>query len=578
MSSQQSAVGQPVPPTKHAVSVSLPTWADTVGYKMGDAGILKCMQNGYPRYFIHMSIRKLAYICEQRYATASERSLLLGSYDAAEACLLFMATRNVSVRGVMRLRLPDARPGAQVYVVFFPAESFHIAKQFWQYTGHGISSRLADHCLVSIEIESSHSELVLERVTDSMADNSATHELALEAISNCAATAKMAIRLRIAHLLAYDVSADAAEDEAALPQRTGMPVTENDVFLYGAGMTAIWSAHQLCIRSLGARKSVCFGFPYADTLKVLQKWGPGCHFFPDGEESSIESLEALLSTQQALDLTHPPILALFTEFPSNPLLRSVDLLRLRTLADKYSFPIVVDDTIGNSVNVRVMPYADIVVTSLTKVTSGHANVMGGSLVLNPSSKHYAALRASLQQTYQDVYFDEDAILMERNSRDFLHRVNIINDNAEAVCNVLRSASPVIKEVFYPKWQTYANYDACRVKSSSGKGGGYGGLFSLLFASFPAAREFYDALPFAKGPSLGTNFTLACPYAILAHFEELEWAAQYGVPDGLVRVSVGLEEKGVLLEGILIAVKAAERAHAKMMKDDGDYGKAQGLKL
>ena len=73
----------------------------------------------------------------------------------------------------------------------------------------------------------------------------------------------------------------------------------------------------------------------------------------------------------------PPILALFTEFPSNPLLRSADLSRLRTLADKYDFLVVIDDSIGNFINVETLPFADIVVTSLSKIFSGDSNVMGG---------------------------------------------------------------------------------------------------------------------------------------------------------------------------------------------------------
>ena len=68
---------------------------------------------------------------------------------------------------------------------------------------------------------------------------------------------------------------------------------------------------------------------------------------------------------------------MFTEFPSNPLLKSPDLLRIRQLADKYDFGVIVDETIGNLLNVHVLPYADIVVSSLTKVFSGDSNVMGG---------------------------------------------------------------------------------------------------------------------------------------------------------------------------------------------------------
>jgi cystathionine gamma-synthase len=80
-------------------------------------------------------------------------------------------------------------------------------------------------------------------------------------------------------------------------------------------------------------------------------------------------------------------MALFTEFPSNPLLRTPDLERIRKLADKYDFCVVVDETIGNFINVNVLPYADVVVSSLTKVFSGDGNVMGGGYV----SKLYGIL-------------------------------------------------------------------------------------------------------------------------------------------------------------------------------------------
>ena len=118
-------------------------------------------------------------------------------------------------------------------------------------------------------------------------------------------------------------------------------------------------------------------FPYTDTLKVLEKWGPGCHFLGNGLDSDIDELERVLESESAAHPGSRPILALYTEFPSNPLLRSANLPRLRQLADKYDFLIVVDETIGNFVNVEVLPYADIVVSSLSKIFSGDANVMGG---------------------------------------------------------------------------------------------------------------------------------------------------------------------------------------------------------
>ena len=68
---------------------------------------------------------------------------------------------------------------------------------------------------------------------------------------------------------------------------------------------------------------------------------------------------------------------MFCEFPGNPLLQTPDLRRIRTLANRYDFAVVVDETIGNFINVHVLPYADMVVSSLTKVFTGECNVMGG---------------------------------------------------------------------------------------------------------------------------------------------------------------------------------------------------------
>ena len=74
------------------------------------------------------------------------------------------------------------------------------------------------------------------------------------------------------------------------------------------------------------------------------------------------------------------------------------------------------------------------------------------------------------------------------------------------------------------------------------GAGYGCLLSFeLKQGRQQAQLVYDALRVSKGPSLGTNFTLACPYTQLAHYDELAWAESCGVAADLLRVSVGLED-------------------------------------
>jgi cystathionine gamma-synthase len=122
---------------------------------------------------------------------------------------------------------------------------------------------------------------------------------------------------------------------------------------------------------------------------------------------------------------------------------------------------------------------------------------------------------------------------------------------------LPSYRAIVKQVYYPKYISPELYRACKKPE-----GGYGGLFSLSFHSESAAERFYDGLKIAKGPSLGTNFTLACPYTLLAHYNELDWAASYGVERGLVRVSVGLEDIRELLTKFQVALDAVPERSAE----------------
>ncbi|PPQ72984.1 hypothetical protein CVT24_000297 [Panaeolus cyanescens] len=610
------ALGSAVPPhTPHAISVSLPTWRDNVGYEEGEKRVV---QNDI----------QLAEICGQKYAVGNEKCMLFSTHKIAEQCRTFIQQRSTVLGSPVNARLVDlllsqedkvgnqvnsenvARPAIQLHIVLFPGDAFSVAKEFWQHTGMGISSRLAERCLSLLPVEApvsaprptspvssrypakghnrhysavkSSCKLPAPQVPAiSAEDLSKDHSTYLEErygrnlpISS-AAFAKKALKSRVAGVLVrdhHDGGESGAEEKELVvgPSTRGVSdVAPSDVYLYPTGMAAIWNAHNLALQAMPTAKSVMFGFPYTDTLKILQKWGPGCHFLGFGLDSDIDELEQILSTESSRDPSKPPILALFTEFPSNPLLRSANLPRLRALADKYGFLIVIDETIGNFLNVEVLPYADILVSSLSKIFSGVANVMGGSLILNPRGRFYGALKTKMGDIYEDIYFDEDAIYMERNSRDFKRRIGVIDENTEAVCDLLYSRSAdqcfpkaAVKRVFYPKYVTRANYEYCRIKTprpEDGREGGFGGLFSLTFTSTAASKAFFDTLPCYKGPSLGTNFTLACPFTILAHYTELDWAAQYGVEEGLVRISVGMEEKAQLLEWVEKALKAAEAA-------------------
>jgi len=103
--------------------------------------------------------------------------------------------------------------------------------------------------------------------------------------------------------------------------------------------------------------------------------------------------------------------------------------------------------------------------------------------------------------------------------------------------------PEVKSLWHPSSVCNGYYDALRRD-----GGGYGALISIeLHGGETAAAAFYDGLAISKGPSLGTNFSLVCPYTLLAHYKELDWAAERGAPRNLLRIWVGLEEADDLEE-------------------------------
>jgi cystathionine gamma-synthase len=197
---------------------------------------------------------------------------------------------------------------------------------------------------------------------------------------------------------------------------------------------------------------------------------------------------------------------------------------------------VVDDTVATNLNVDVFQYADLVTTSLTKYYSGKGDVLAGSATVNKSSPLAGELRATLADQSGESLWDEDAISLLENSRGYHQRMERINETTPRLVEWLET-HPAIDRIWYPTGETRGCYDAVRRT-----GGGYSGLFSLLLKNAEnVSAKFYDSLEMCKGPSLGANFSLACPYMLLAHYQELEWCEGLGLSRWLVRVSIGLEE-------------------------------------
>jgi cystathionine gamma-synthase len=339
-------------------------------------------------------------------------------------------------------------------------------------------------------------------------------------------------------------TADGPEARAAL-RRTLAALYDcdpSDIFLAPTGMAAQWAA----LRAVGTRSpgrpTAQLGFPYVDSLKLQQKLGHGAFLLHD-LASAPADLAALLARQS--------LAACFCEVPSNPLLGCVNLPGIAPLLRAHDVALVVDDVLSSPVNTDVSPFADLVVPSLTKFIAGTSDVMGGAVICNPRSPRHDGLCEILSAQHEELLWGDDAAVIEAQARGFTDRMRRHNDNGLLIAERLR-AHPAVERVWYPKWECTEAYEAVRRP-----GGGWGALISFLpKRAAETAPLVYDRLELSKGPSLGAVFTLVCPFTLLAHFSELDWAESCGVSRHLIRLSIGLEDPEELWRRIDGALEAA----------------------
>lgn len=368
-----------------------------------------------------------------------------------------------------------ALEGCELAAVLFAETDVTLVREFWMHSGLITSSRRAENYLQ-------------QKPANAEGD-----------------TAKAALKRQIGEL-------------------TGQP--DNHVFLYPSGMGAVFCAHAALVKLKPGKKTVQLGFPYVDTLKIQQKFGAGCHYLQYDTPDDLKHLEHLLAAEE--------IAGVFVEYPSNPLLRVVDLAALSAACQRHDVPLVIDDTIATFANVDLSPYADLIVSSLTKYFSGACDVIAGSLVVSKKSGHAASLLQTLTGLYDDLFYADDAVVLAANAKDFVTRMEAINHNTHELATFLQ-AHPRVAEVYHPAISAKDIYSRYMKRPD-----GFGGLLSFTLKDETSMPAVYDRLELAKGPSLGTNFTLVCPYTLLAHYHELDFARASGVSPYLLRVSPGLE--------------------------------------
>jgi cystathionine gamma-synthase len=242
---------------------------------------------------------------------------------------------------------------------------------------------------------------------------------------------------------------------------------------------------------------------------------------------------------------------LYLESPTNPTLKVVDLERLSAAAHRAGALVAVDNTFATPVNQRPLELgADLVVHSATKFLGGHADALGGVVC---GQKGWVDQIYHFREITGATLDPMAAYLLLRGMKTLHLRVRHQNESALKIARFLQS-QPQVEQVFYPGLEGHENHSI-----ASRQMRGFGGVLSfILKGGFEAVKRFLPRLRYAHlAANLGAVETVAGPPATTSHVEcTAEERAALGIPEGLIRYSVGIEETEDLLGDLEGALAAA----------------------
>jgi cystathionine gamma-synthase len=240
---------------------------------------------------------------------------------------------------------------------------------------------------------------------------------------------------------------------------------------------------------------------------------------------------------------------LYVESPTNPTLKVMDIARLTRAAHQVGAAVVADNTFATPINQAPLVLGvDLVLHSATKFLGGHADALGG-VVCGP--KHLIGQVHHHREITGAALDPMAAYLLLRGMKTLHLRIRQQNESALQIARCLE-AQPQVSRVFYPGLPSHPQHDIAR-----GQMQGFGGVLSfMLKGGFEAVRAFLPRLRYAHlAANLGAVETIAGPPATTSHVEcTPEERKAMGIPEGLIRYSVGVEETEDLIADLTQALR------------------------
>jgi len=232
----------------------------------------------------------------------------------------------------------------------------------------------------------------------------------------------------------------------------------------------------------------------------------------------------------------PSTRLLFIETPTNPIMEITDLRAAATLAHQHKLLLAVDNTFTSPYLQRPLELgADLVTHSTTKYLNGHSDGVGGVVILNDAQ--LAERLKFIQNAAGAVLGPFDSWLVLRGVKTLAVRMVRHNENGLAVARYLER-HPKVKKVFYPGLNSHPQFALAQKQMA-----GFGGMLAFETGSLDKARMVLKSVRLcALAESLGGVETLISHPATMTHASvPAEERKRLGITDGLVRISVGIED-------------------------------------
>ena len=301
---------------------------------------------------------------------------------------------------------------------------------------------------------------------------------------------------------------------------------------FASGMAAISAT----LLAHGRNGIVCVGDLYGGTQELLknhcQALGiPVTFLFREEQDQLAETL-------------NEPGKLVYFETPANPNMAILDIRTIAETAHQHGALVAVDNTFASPINQKPLELgADLVLHSATKYLGGHSDLTAGALMTSASlAKPVVAWRKNLGQ----LIAPETAALLSRSLRTLPLRVRQHNENAMAVAQAMEK-HPKITKVHYPGLPSFEGHELAKRQMT-----GFGGMLSIeVDGGQQAAEKVADSLKvFLLATSLGGVESLVSqPSATSHHGLSREERLKRGIGDGMLRLSVGLEDTADLIQDL-----------------------------